>query len=312
MSPLTPAVSRFHAMGCGVHVVVVGGPAGLSERAEARIDELESLWSRFRPDSDISRCNAGAGHPVVVSPLTVLLVERAAMAWRATGGLFDPTVLAALEGLGYDRTFELVDRSASDTPVLSGPAPGCADVIVDRDASTVSLPAGSRFDPGGIGKGLAADLVAGEVLAAGATGVCVNLGGDLRVAGEAPGAHGWSVGIEDPYQADRQLGEVVLADQGMATSSRTYRSWERAGAQFHHLIDPATATPAWTDLASVTVVAAAAWWAEVLAKAAFIAGPTDGAAMIAEGRATGLMVDDGGFVHPLPGFAGVVDPSCSA
>ncbi len=151
-----------------------------------------------------------------------------------------------------------------------------------------------------------------ELRAAGAAGVCVNLGGDLRAAGEAPSAAGWTIGVEDPYRTDHQLGEVVLTDQGMATSSRTYRSWERAGAQVHHLIDPATASPAWTDLASVTVVAAAAWWAEVLAKAAFVAGPTEGAALIADGRATGLLVDDGGFVHPLPGFEGVVDPSCLA
>lgn len=48
-----------------------------------------------------------------------------------------------------------------------------------------------RIDLGGIGKGYAADLIAAELIAAGAEGVSVNLGGDLRVAGVAPGAQPW-------------------------------------------------------------------------------------------------------------------------
>ena len=51
----------FPAMGCKAHVVVVGGPAGLVDRAAGRVAALESLWSRFREDSDVSRCNAAAG-----------------------------------------------------------------------------------------------------------------------------------------------------------------------------------------------------------------------------------------------------------
>ncbi len=149
MSSSTVAVSRFRAMGCGVHVVVVGGQWSLTEQAEARIEELESLWSRFRPDSDISRCNAASGTPVEVSPLTVLLVERAVMAWRATGGRFDPTVLPTLESLGYDRSFEQVERSTQDIPLPAHPAPGCAHLIVDRDASTVSLPPAPASIPAG-------------------------------------------------------------------------------------------------------------------------------------------------------------------
>ena len=63
------------------------------------------------------------------------------------------------------------------------------------------LPAGSGFDPGGIGKGLAADIVSAELLAAGARGACVNLGGDLRVTGEAPGGGTWTVAVEHPGSA---------------------------------------------------------------------------------------------------------------
>jgi FAD:protein FMN transferase len=300
---------RFHAMGCAVHIVVVGGNPGLAGEAQRRIAHLESLWSRFRPDSDIARCNDAAGRATSVSPPTITLVGRAVEGWQRTGGRFDPTVLAALEALGYDRSFEHVESSVHPPRPVT-PAPGCLDIAIDPVESTVRIPYGVRFDAGGIGKGLAADLVATWLMEAGAAGACVNLGGDLRVMGEAPTDDGWTVGLEDPYDQDRELARANIADAGVATTSRTYRTWERAGSQVHHLIDPRSGQPSWTDLASVTVVAETAWWAEVLAKAAFIAGPVAGAALIADSAISGALVDDGGFVDALPGCNWEVAPGC--
>jgi thiamine biosynthesis lipoprotein len=55
-------------------------------------DRLERIWSRFIPESEISRANAAPGESVEVSPETIELVERAVEAWELTGGLFDPTI----------------------------------------------------------------------------------------------------------------------------------------------------------------------------------------------------------------------------
>ncbi len=299
---------RFHAMGCAAHVVVVGGPRGLCFDARGAIDQLESLWSRFRPGSDISRCNARSGHAVEVAPATVTLVARAIEGWQRTGGRFDPTVLTTLEAMGYDRSFEQVHSSIH--PSAPTAAPGCGAIVWDPVASTVTLPAGVRFDPGGIGKGLAADLVTEMLIRSGAAGACVNLGGDIRVLGDAPTADGWVVGLEDPYDKERELARAVIVDAGVATTCRTFRTWERGGAQVHHVIDPATGASAWTDLASVTVVAATACWAEILAKAAFTAGPTQAAALIAEAARSGVLVDDGGFAHALPGWEWEMGAPC--
>ena len=46
----------------------------------------------------------------------------------------------------------------------------------------------------------------------------------------------------------------------------------------HHLLDPRTGLPGESGVASVTVIAGDAWRAEVLAKAAFLAGPAVGGA----------------------------------
>jgi thiamine biosynthesis lipoprotein len=294
---------RFRAMGTDVEVIVVGGRPGMAAAVEARVEDLEARWSRFRPDSELSRLNRAGGAPAVVSETTFGLVARAVEAWSATGGRFDPTVLDALEASGYDRTFEAVERDAPAPVAAPVPPPGCAAVVLDPVVRAVQLPVGTRLDLGGIGKGYAADLLATEVHDAGAAGVCVNLGGDLHVLGAAPdGAPAWVVEVEGPADGPR-LGNLVLAAGGVATSTRLRRAWRRAGTELHHLLDPATGRPAATGLASVTVLAAETWWAEVLAKAAFVAGAHDGARLIAEHDATGLFLHDDGRVEELPGLA---------
>jgi thiamine biosynthesis lipoprotein len=294
------AERRFPAMGCAAQVIVVGGRNGLAEEAQAQIEDYEARWSRFRPGSELSRCNTANGRPTVVTAPTMTAVRRAVEGWHRTGGRFDPTILPSLEAMGYDRTFDQV-ASSVHPPAGAAPAPGCAGIEIDEAAGTVRLPPGVRLDLGGIGKGLAADVVAAQMLDQGASGACVNLGGDMRVTGEAPSAAGWAVSVEDPYDLTRDVARARVGDAGIATTSRTYRSWERAGRQVHHLVDPATGATAWTDLAAVTVVAATAWWAEVLAKAAFLAGPAEGAEQILAAGASGVLIDDGGFVHPLAG-----------
>ena len=52
----------------------------------------------------------------------------------------------------------------------------------------------------------------------------------------------------------------------------------------------------------MTVLSSEAWWAEVLAKAAFVAGPTTGRALLASHGVTGLLVRDDGRVDELEGL----------
>jgi FAD:protein FMN transferase len=299
--PTTAAVAelRFQAMGGDVHVLVVNGSPDLLQLARDRVQELERRWSRFRPDSEISRLNTLAGSPVHVSPATLGLIRRALQGARVTGGRYDPTVLGDLLRAGYDRTFEqLADHATAGRSPL---ARGYGGVTVDEAGSAVTLPAGVGIDPGGIGKGYAADLLVEELRAAGAAGVCVNLGGDLRVDGRAPGGGSWVVRIEHPLRA-APAATVTLDRGAVATSSLVRRAWGPAGDRRHHLIDPATGQPAASGLAAATVLAARGWQAEVLAKAAFLGGLDHGPALLAGAGTDGLLVDDQGGLHPTAGF----------
>jgi thiamine biosynthesis lipoprotein len=163
---------------------------------------------------------------------------------------------------------------------------------VDLDASTVRLPPGVSFDLGGIGKGRAADLIVARLLDDGVEGACVDLGGDVRVAGRAPDPEGWLIAVADPWDDDAEIAMLALADGAVTTSARTRRRWWFDGTEQHHLIDPVTGLPARSGLAAVTVVAAEAVWAEVVAKAAFVGGPDVGTSLIASSGAAGILVED--------------------
>jgi thiamine biosynthesis lipoprotein len=293
------AAARFRAMGTDVHVLVVGGPPSLLDEARELVETLEARWSRFRPHSEVSRLNQQAGRPVRVSPETLTLVRRALHGAAVTAGRYDPTVLGAVLRAGYDRSFELL---AADPPPGRSPLRlGWRRIAVDQARSTVSLPPGVGFDPGGIGKGLAADLLVRRLLARGAAGACANLGGDLRVDGDTPAGGAWVVDVGHPLRRD-PAATIGLRRGAVATSSRVRRAWGPRGDR-HHLIDPATGRPARTGLAAATVVAAEGWQAEVLAKAAFLAGIPEGLRLLAATGTDGLLVDDRGSPHSSAGFA---------
>jgi FAD:protein FMN transferase len=305
--------TRFRAMGTDCHVALLGGDGADLELAVERVRELESLWSRFVADSEISRLNHAGGTEVRVSSPTRVLLQRALEARTRTKGWFDPFLAAALEAQGYDRDFStlepalpLADGTTAPVarPAVGQPlfrrAPLSIGVPDASGGATARLAAGAAFDPGGIGKGLAADLVATELVRAGVAGALVNLGGDLRVAGRAPEG-GWAVTIDHPVDGDlAPVATIRVAGAGLCTSSALRRRWRAPdGSAAHHVLDPRTGRPADIAVASVTVTAPEAWVAETLTTAVMLAGPVFGAALLRKAGAEALVVGLDGAVGTL-------------
>jgi thiamine biosynthesis lipoprotein len=284
-------------MGSTAELVIVGDAgSGLAHWATARIEELEALWSRFRPESELNHiCRLAGAGPVPASAETLDVVGRAVALWYVTDGRFDPTIRKALEAGGYDRTFPLV--SPVGPAAAAHVAPGCDGVRIDRDHGTIALPEGTQLDLGGVGKGLAADLVATGLVERGALGACVALGGDVRVAGRAPDGAAWQVPIEDPREETRTMGTRTLLDQAVVTSTTRFRRWQRGDAVMHHLIDPATGAPARSGVSAVVAQADEAWWAEGVAKAALVAGTDDGIDLLERLGIAAVVVEDDGSIH---------------
>lgn len=256
----------FRAMGTDVELLLDNDSDAVALEAlgaaEEEIRRLEGLLSRFDPGSELSRLNRARS--AVAGPELAEVTALALEGRESTGGRFDPTVHDAVVAAGYDRSF---DRMPEDV----GPRPGhgrhsCGGgVHLDRATGEITLSPGAHLDLGGIAKGYTADRVS-RMLSV--HGPClVNVGGDLAAHGVPEGGV-WAVGVETP---DGTL-SLSLERGAMATSGRDRRRWRCDGDAAHHVIDPATARPATTDLLRVTVVAASAAWAEVLATGFLVAG----------------------------------------
>lgn len=271
------------------------------------LEHLEALWSRFVPDSDISRLNMGAGGPVRVAPETLVLVRTMLEAWSATDGLYDPTLLPILVDAGYG-TSKVDPRATTALPasaaVPSHPRECIGGIIVDDDDGTVTLPVGVTLDPGGIGKGLAADLAVARLLAGGTAGALVSIGGDLAAGGLAPDPAGWMIDVEHPIASIGPVMTVSIDHGGAATSSRVSRTWRVQDRQHHHIVDPRSGDESDTDLAAVTVFSRSGHHAEAFATAAILHGSDDVLEYLGSLDLSGVAVSVDGRIIASPDLHG--------
>ncbi len=296
-------------MGGRSTVTLVGGVDGLIDRVFARADRLESLWSRFRATSDVSRLNSAEGSPIAVDRATLVLIERMLQGAALTHGDYDATLLPEVIAAGYEAS--TIDPLAITRLPASAKSPGRLDLVsiesaidgaihgsIDGaiDGSTVRLPVGTTIDPGGIGKGLAADLLCEFALAEGAWGAMIEIGGDIVVAGDAPDGAAWRLGIEDPRGTGLDRAVVRLSTGALVTSSRLKRRFG-ADLERHHLIDPTTRRSAITRSHTVSVIATSGARAEVLAKSGFVREHDAYLDWLPSVGAAGLVIDDDGELH---------------
>lgn len=263
---------RFEAMGCEI---VAGGGTPVEQHAvQSLFAHRESVFSRFRPDSELSRVNAAAGRPTPVSRLFARTLATALAAAVETCGLVDPTLGRAIEAAGYARDFAQLE--ADDSP-LGETGPGSWPSVV-VGPGFVRLPAGVQLDLNGVVKSTAVD----EALALLTGPAFVSAGGDLAARG--------------PLDVALPGGGSVRVVGGLATSGTARRRWLRAGALQHHLIDPSTGRPAESPWSQVTVAGRTCLAADVAAKAAFLLGE-EGPGWLDDRGLPGRFLDQDGDVR---------------
>lgn len=243
---------------------------------EATFQAAHARFTRFDPRSELSALNASAGRPFSVSPELFEVVAQALRYARLTGGRFNPAIIGALEAAGYDQSFDRVKRDGEQA-APGAPRPiALPAVTFDTERRTITLPAGTRLDLGGIAKGWTVYQSARRLAQ---HGPClIDAGGDMMTIGVPPGAAGWPVGVADARDASRDLATLRLRDAAVATSGSDRRRWMRNGSLQHHLIDPRTGRPSDSDLVSVTAIAPTTIEAEVYAKVIFLLGSEAGRA----------------------------------
>ena len=275
--------ASWSAIGTSIRIVVTE-PTQLAVARAMLTDDLavlDAACSRFRADSELIQLEASAGKPTMVSPVLAGAVSAALRGAQLTDGDVDPSLGHAMEAIGYDRDFVLVQAQEGMSQggkmrVRVSRVPSWRQIELNEADGLLTVPVGVRLDLGATAKAWAADRSAHRIALTLGCGVLVSLGGDIATAGEVPPG-GWSIRVQDvtgdPLEPTQgPVGAIAIGEGGLATSSTTARRWERGGDLMHHILDPRTGAPAESIWRTVSVAAGSALDANIASTASIIRG----------------------------------------
>jgi len=274
------------SMGSSWHASVVheaGVTAPEPQELQGILDEVDRLMSTWKKDSELSRFNSwtpqGPEDSFPVAPWTAAAVAEALEAAKISGGAFDPTVLPLVEMWGFGSQGSRVGEPAAEEIAAAEKLIGWQRVRV-REGALSKEAAGISLDLSGSAPGYAADLLCEHLRQRGFPDYIVEVGGEVRVGGRAPGGRSWRIGIEQPVDGAEPgtllSVAVEVSDCAVATSG-DYRKFRMSadGRRLSHEIDPRSGRPISNFLASVTIIAPACGQADALATACMVLGPEE-------------------------------------
>ena len=279
--PVEVSVTRL-LMGTVVNLTVIGQDKGAAEKAVAatldHMTSLESILSRFRPDSELSQLNR-TGRLDRASPPLLALLRLSRKISDQSDGAFDITVKPLVD------LYQRYQKQGSVPPVTevqeSLALVNYRDMNVTGNQVSLAKP-GMAITLDGIGKGYIVDEGVAVLREHGFENVLVEAGGDLLAAGEKqPGqatSNPWQIGVRSPRGAATDLlARFSVQNEAVATSG-DYQQPYSTDFSLHHIVDPRTgySNP---ELASVTAIAPQAALADALATAVMVLGIEKGLAL---------------------------------
>lgn len=247
-----------------------------AQRALARCQDYEAVFSRTRPDSELSALNAARGGTVSAELRAVL--ECALDISARSGGALDIT-LGGVSTL-YDFTAETPAPPAAEDVAAAMAHSGMDGVelagstLTLRDEHTV-------LDLGAVAKGYIADRLADGLRADGVEHAIINLGGNVLCIGSRPDGSPFRVGVQVPEPGSTEnAAELSVRDGSVVTSGNYQRFFDYDGVRWHHILDPETGFPVQNGLASVTVTGPESLRCDALSTACFVLGAEEGLALI--------------------------------
>src|SRR5476651_2117228 len=189
-APTGESLRRLEFMALGTKCVVQyacsspGRAASFDRDAVAWVQAFEAKYSRFRPDSLVSRINAAAGREwTEVDAEMEGLLKLCDTLHFMTQGVLDPTALPLIQLWNYKAEKPRVPSAAE----IAAARALVGWKKVQRAPGRIFLPEpGMALDFGGFGKEYAVDLVAQMAQSYGITNVLVDFGHDLRATGAPP------------------------------------------------------------------------------------------------------------------------------
>lgn len=242
---------------CEVTLASHGPPRTPFAEVERRLADLDRRFSRFRPDSELSRLNAAAGRWHDISTDLHALLRHALDVATASDDLVNVAVLPRLRAAGYTHSWATGTPPTPPTTAPPAPVPPLHTVLRLRPHAARLAP-GHHIDLGALAKGRWADDVTTWL----GPNSAASIGGDVACRGPGPHGDGWPIGLPAGHT-------LLVRDGGVATSGTGKRRW---GTDCHHLIDPRTGHPATSDITQATVLARTGTSADWIATAIVVGG----------------------------------------
>ena len=285
---------------CEIHLWCDGRPGELRalQAALAEIARLEAKYSRYRPDSLLSRINAAAGETAIeLDAETAGLLQFAQRGFEQSGGLFDPSAGVLRE------VWNFASGRPPDPRDVARVLPRIGWQRVEWSAESIFLPAGMELDFGGFVKEYAADAAAATLRAHGLQHGLVNLGGDISLVGPHPDGSAWQLGVRDPRNPAVALAKLPLTHGAMSSSGDYERYLMHQGRRYCHILNPLTGWPV-QGLAGVSVVAPQCLIAGALTTVAMLLPPDQALAWLDDTQLPYLCITrDGGQIRGRYGTA---------
>ncbi len=285
------SLHREDVLGTSLDAVVSASSRAVADRAEAaalaEFTRQSRLLSAWDAESEFSRWQRTHGVPVKVSPELLAVLQQFDRWQGETGGVLNASseTAAALWRHGVEPSTAELHAAVV--------AMGQPHWQLDSIAGTATRLGAAPLVLASFVKSLVTGAAADAALRAGATGVMLNVGGDIVTRGVLA----QTVDIADPKadaENDLAIDTVQLQDRAIATSGGYRRGFAVAGEHRSHLIDPRTAMPA-SGVLSSSVIAADPATAGALATALSILSPRESEALMERHPGTEylLMIADG-------------------
>jgi thiamine biosynthesis lipoprotein len=241
--------------------------ARLGALVEAEAARIERKFSRYLPDSVVSRINAGGR--VELDSETAALLDYADGCFELSKGRFDITSGVLRKLWRFDGTATL--PSEAQTKAMRKLV-GWRKIGWKQGDKAIELPAGMEIDFGGIGKEYAVDSAVQILAAQKSPPFLVNFGGDLRVSGPRRDGSPWRVALESVDAEGETMGRLELSAGALTTSGDMHRSIVVDGKRYGHILDPRSCRPVADPPRSITVAAPTCLQAGILSTLAMLHG----------------------------------------
>ena len=267
--------------------------------------ELFDIYNNYPGVNNLKTVNDNAGLvPVTVDPILLELLTDCKTYYDLTGGMVNVAMGSVLQLWHEARNAGINDPANAKLPdqvelMAAAEHINLDALVIDKEASTVYISDPLvRLDVGAVGKGWAVQKVAQNA----PEGLLISVGGNVCATGpkNAEGTP-WVIGIQDPKTPGANLHTIYVRQESVVTSGDYQRTYQVAGRQYHHIIDPQTQMPA-THWCSVSIVCADSGLADALSTALFLLPLEQGKALAEKCGVEAFWVNAAGEEFMTSGF----------